>query len=287
MAADPNPNPATAIRPGREVTLRDRLPGQAVMKELLARHQIDHRRRSWLCRLLGIHPLGEESQAWYSGALGEITVGNQLARLGPDWTVLHSIPVGSGNSDIDHLVIGPAGVFTINTKNHQGKRIWVADRTLMVSGHKQTHIRNALHEAKRAGSLLSQAVGELVPVQGMIVIIKPKQLNIKENPADLVVLTDRQLLRWFKRRPTVLSFEQLALIKEIAELPQTWHTNPANHENPNTISEDFRTLHKWVRRAKRRRIACALCLLTGMIITILAVLEQWHFITLGQTLLHK
>ncbi|MBG6212216.1 hypothetical protein RCH23_000129 [Cryobacterium sp. CAN_C3] len=44
-----------------------------------------------------------------------------LSKLGPEWTVLHAVPVGSGSSDIDHVVIGPAGVFTINTKNHTGK----------------------------------------------------------------------------------------------------------------------------------------------------------------------
>jgi hypothetical protein len=34
----------------------------------------------------------------------------------PEWTVLHSVPVGTGSTDIDHIAIGPAGVFTLNTK---------------------------------------------------------------------------------------------------------------------------------------------------------------------------
>ena len=51
-----------------------------------------------------------------------------LAQLGPEWTVLHSVPVGRGKSDIDHIAIGPPGVFTINTKFSPGKDVWVAGR---------------------------------------------------------------------------------------------------------------------------------------------------------------
>ncbi|WP_371261683.1 nuclease-related domain-containing protein [Arthrobacter sp. ov118] len=31
------------------------------------------------------------------------------------------MPVGAGASDVDHVLIGPAGVFTLNTKNHAGQ----------------------------------------------------------------------------------------------------------------------------------------------------------------------
>lgn len=41
----------------------------------------------------------------------------------PHREILHSIPVGTGRGDIDHVVIGPPGVFTINTKHHPGRRL--------------------------------------------------------------------------------------------------------------------------------------------------------------------
>jgi len=40
--------------------------------------------------------------------------------------VLDSIPVGDNGSDIRHLVIGPAGVFSLNTKHHFDASFWVA-----------------------------------------------------------------------------------------------------------------------------------------------------------------
>jgi hypothetical protein len=65
-------------------------------------------RRSRAARVFGRSPLSEDSRPWYLGALGEVQVAERLAKLGPDWTVLHSVPIGERGSDIDHVVLGPA-----------------------------------------------------------------------------------------------------------------------------------------------------------------------------------
>ena len=67
----------------------------------------------WLLgRVFGADPLSPENHPWYKGALGEMAVGRVLERLDPEWKILHAVPVGTGASDIDHVLIGPAGVFT-------------------------------------------------------------------------------------------------------------------------------------------------------------------------------
>jgi hypothetical protein len=48
------------------------------------------------------------------GAEGERKVGAILEDLGPDWHVLHGVYLGRG--DIDHVLVGPGGTFTIETK---------------------------------------------------------------------------------------------------------------------------------------------------------------------------
>lgn len=53
------------------------------------------------------------------GAQGEEHVGELLNALrGDGWRVIHDASLGRGN--IDHILIGPAGVFTIETKSHPG-----------------------------------------------------------------------------------------------------------------------------------------------------------------------
>lgn len=103
--------------------------------------------RAVLGRLVNVHT---DERAWRIGADGEAHVGAQLeklARKDPRWRVLHAVPVGERGSDIDHVVIGPAGVFTINTKNHPGAKVWVGKDQLRVNGHTQPYIRNSRFEA--------------------------------------------------------------------------------------------------------------------------------------------
>ena len=130
-------------------TLADRPAGYEVIREILDR-QSRRPPRGALARFFGLSPIPADDASWYTGALGEQAVGRQLARLGPEWTVLHAIPVGAGDSDIDHLLIGPPGVFSLNTKRHKGKKIWVADRRILVAGQKVDHLRNARAEMSRS-----------------------------------------------------------------------------------------------------------------------------------------
>jgi hypothetical protein len=53
------------------------------------------------------------------GATGEEQVGALLEGLREDgWRVIHDASFGHGN--IDHIAIGPAGLFTVETKSHPG-----------------------------------------------------------------------------------------------------------------------------------------------------------------------
>lgn len=237
--------------------LGTRVPGQAVIEELLAL-QGQVRPRSAFQRIFGIGPLTPESEPWYRGALGEMAVGRILANLGPDWLVLHAVPVGAGSSDIDHVLIGPAGVFTINTKNHSGKPVWVAGKTLMVAGRKTRHLYNAAHEAARASKLLSAAVGFPVQVRGVVVIVEPKSLTIKARPEQVAVVSDNQLLRWLRSFSPALPPVELGRISATAVQPRTWHKRPAAHGDQLALQLRFEALRHLVNQARRRRAAWVL-----------------------------
>ncbi|MGH9046255.1 MAG: nuclease-related domain-containing protein, partial [Acidimicrobiales bacterium] len=53
------------------------------------------------------------------GAAGEEQVGAMLEQLTAEgWRIVHDASFGRGN--VDHILIGPGGVFTIETKSHPG-----------------------------------------------------------------------------------------------------------------------------------------------------------------------
>lgn len=244
--------------------LRGRMPGQAVIAELL-REQAQVRPRAWWARLLGISPLTPDTEPWYKGALGEIEVGRILAGLGPGYEVLHAVPVGKADSDIDHVVIGPAGVFTLNTKNHSGQKVWVAGGTFMVGGQKPPHIHSSVFEARRAAKRLSAAVGRPVDVAAMLVLIEPVTLDIKTRPNGVEILTASRLKRWLSRQPQRLQAAEVAHIAAAARAPGLWHENPHSGQDRAALTAGFEALHRSVTRARRHRIAWALGIMGGSV----------------------
>lgn len=255
-------------------TLRSRGPAYSVMQECL-RIQATAPPQSAAARLFGQNPLHPEARSWYRGALGEIEVADVLSKLGPEWTVLHAVPVGSGSSDIDHVVIGPAGIFTINTKNHTGK-IFVAGGTFSVNGRKTDHIRNSLHEAERASRLLSSAARTPVRVTPLIVLVSTEPIRKGRTKPKVTVLPSNWLSRWLKRRPRILSEKTIERYTLLAEQRGTWHTQPVVIDDMLRHVQRFHRLQQEIaiaRSRNRRWIAVATLLPIGMAIALVAVLS--------------
>lgn len=106
--------------------LARRVPGQQARAEAeTLRRQAPV--KSAVGRLLGV-PTADRS--WRVGANGERKGGaelDKLCRRDPRWRVLHSVPVGERGADIDHVAIGPGGVFTLNAKHYPDK-LWSVSR---------------------------------------------------------------------------------------------------------------------------------------------------------------
>jgi hypothetical protein len=70
-------------------------------------------------------------EQWQQGAFGEQATGKQLKKLEREgWVVLHDLPRGMGN--VDHVVVGPGGVFVLDSKRTDG-RVVVEDDTVTVT----------------------------------------------------------------------------------------------------------------------------------------------------------
>ena len=234
-------------------TLRERAPGEALILEVL-RHQQAARPRTAIDRLLGRSPLTADAMPWYVGAQGEIEVGAILAQLPAEWTALHSVPTGSHDADIDHIVIGPGGVFTINTKHHRGKEVWVAGQTLLVSGQRQPYIWKAQREADVVAEILAAAGihGEVKPV---LAIVGARSITLRGRPDSVRVIDANQLQRWLRRRRPVLSADAVREITRVLESPAMWRPAPPLEHRGRVA---FAALEREVRSARVVRMAWAL-----------------------------
>ena len=234
-----------------EPNLAARGPAYSVMQECLARQEVATP-RGRLARALGSSPLHPDARSGYSGALGEIVVANALAQLGEGWTVLHAVPVGSTNAEIDHLILGPGGIFSINTMNHSGKKIWIGGSTFLVNGYKQEHMRNSAHQAEWASRQLSSVTGRPATVTPLIVVVNPSSITTGRKRPRVTVLSSNTLKRWLVRRPRVLSDRAVAHFSMFAEERSTWHTEPVTITDTTDRLRRFGELRIAVDAARQR-----------------------------------
>ena len=70
-----------------------------------------------------------QSENWAKGAAGERLTGERLLTLSAEFVVLHDLHVPGSRANVDHLVIGPNGVFVVDSKAYTGK-LTAGDGTL-------------------------------------------------------------------------------------------------------------------------------------------------------------
>jgi hypothetical protein len=85
-------------------------------------------------------------EPWFKGVSGESQVQQALRELQPHgYAVIGDVDMGRGRGNVDHIVVGPTGVFAIETKNRGGRV--VAGRDRLVSEWHQEDARQAVREA--------------------------------------------------------------------------------------------------------------------------------------------
>ncbi len=75
--------------------------------------------------------VSQDARNWARGARGERRTARQLRRLVRlGWVVFHDLAVPGSSANADHLVIGPGGIFLLDSKNWRGRLAFTADGTL-------------------------------------------------------------------------------------------------------------------------------------------------------------
>ena len=226
------PGPGSQLLPDRDLALN--LPGQAV-RQVASELRDAAPVRTFFARAVGAKT---DERAYRIGAVGEVEVARRLARLGPEWRILHAVPVGERGSDIDHVVIGPGGVFTINAKNHPQATVWVGGETIKVNGFNQPYVRNSRFEAQRAATLLTAAAGFDVEVRGIVAIMGAHRgLIVKEQPRDgaVTVVARRQVDTHLRTVPNVLGMPSIERIYDVARHLATWHPKTVRRDEFETV----------------------------------------------------
>jgi hypothetical protein len=239
----------------RIARMQDRIPAQLLMQKLVDEHDA----REPVSRLklaFGVSPIPTADLSWYTGVRGEQIVGEALRTLPSAWRVFHSIPVGRRDSDVDHIVVGPGGLFVLNTKHHSGKTVFVNDRALWVSGRKTHYISNSESEAASVTRIVRGRLPWAPDVRPVIVVVDTKAVNQKRAPLVVEVQGGRTVARWLRKQKTELTADAVDQLIAVLDDPRTWRaTEPADSQG---IALRFAELASGHRRAALVRLAWVL-----------------------------
>ena len=247
--------------------MRQRCPAQSIIEVLLLEQRLVAPRSS-LERLIGRSPLGAGSVRCFDAARAEIAVGLALAELPREWIVFHSLPVGASGADVDHLVIGPAGVFTLHSDRQARKSVQVVGRNVQVGARKVPYVREAEYEAGSLTTLLAQRMPHSASVLGVVVLVDAKHVNVQAQPSQVKIIEAPDLCAWLQGLPPVLAPLDRLGIAGFVDNPVLWQALTALE--PAEILQRFAALEAEVGRARRTRLLWLLC---GMVLTTFTALE--------------
>jgi hypothetical protein len=220
-------------RPRADEDLALRVPGQGMRARAREiRESLDASGRGRRRRADQPYP---EEWPWTRAAEGEEFVGAVLAGLLPlGWRVLHGVPLDDEGTAIDHLLLGPGGVFCIDTKARPQSQVWVGANELRVDGQEKGYLRHIRQQARHASKVLRFDTGLSVDVMAVLVFVGGPDASLVRagEPRDVMVLQEFDLLRAFASRPRVYDQGQVATLFESARRAGAWFPQATAVELP-------------------------------------------------------
>jgi hypothetical protein len=182
--------------------------------------------------------LGSSVEAWQKASAVERRTERQLRGLEKKhgWRVLHARAVpkddeGFSDGKIDHFVIGPTGIYAIDSVSWD-KRLPVRALSHKKLYHGPKDMNDQLDQARwesdQASRLISAQLGYKVPVQASVAIYGPaiswKVLRVR----DVDVYSGGRARTYLRRRPKILNATDVERITRVAErvLPPVYGKRP-------------------------------------------------------------
>jgi len=162
--------------------------------------ELARRQREKAARLL------RAAERYEKGADGEEATAQALSALPVgEWTVFHDVRWPDRRlANVDHVVVGPAGVFVIDTKNWSGT-ITVKDDVLRQNGYRR---ESEVANAAEASLAVTRLVPDVPPSAVFAILCFTTDRPLSGYARDVAVCTTANLVEMLVTRPTVLTREQ-------------------------------------------------------------------------------
>lgn len=174
---------------------------------------------------------------WSVGKRGEIAVAEGLKSLSDDYVLLNDLTLPNGYGNVDHLVIGPNGIFLIETKNSSGyikcwRDTWYVNGREIRSLSKQAK-GNAIAIKKNLENIFAEHRTRMPFINAVLVFVNRNgRLNIKDPTVSVLRASElsRFLARFDSARPRAITSPELtrAIVHQLHFLQQQTNKSVAN-----------------------------------------------------------
>lgn len=171
--------------------------------------------------------LQRSAALWEQGAEGEVAVARALAALPEGWVVLHDLAwPGRQRANLDHVVVGPGGVFVVDAKNWTG-HIEVRDQALLQNGRQ----RESAVSSVTAAAIAVQEIVAPVPCVGVLCFVRDEPLATSS--WNVTVCSTTTLVATLASRPPVLGPDDVRRCVEAVRVATAMRTvRPAAPHQP-------------------------------------------------------
>jgi ssDNA-binding Zn-finger/Zn-ribbon topoisomerase 1 len=139
--------------------------------------------------------------AWRTGAIGEERTGELLGPLEAEgFRIIHDRLIPRSRANIDHIVVGPPGIFIVETKNYTGK---------LSRGRKEQFAAQAKREAAAVAGVVSP-----VPVTPLICVHRADLGWFKVRADGVRIVSPRELIKVLRKAPMQLTPDEAASLAD-------------------------------------------------------------------------
>lgn len=168
---------------------------------------------SFIVLVIGVSFLGNYSR-YKSGIEGENTVVKFLSALDDNYYLINDVKLPESYGNIDHIVLGPNGIFVIETKNYRGQiRCNGDDWVRHYEGtDREYDLGSPSKQAKRNAIITKQSIESantlkkfLSWVEGIVVFTNP-EVGLKLSKTTVPVLRPENLCEYIKNKKSKIGF---------------------------------------------------------------------------------
>jgi len=159
----------------------------------------------------------QDTEAHRKGAEGEEAVGARLDSLRPQgFVVFHDMGIPGSDANVDHLVIGPTGIFMVDAKVRNNK-VSLSKQGKLFSGGNMVKTKTTAGEAKAVQKVLRGVLPDRLLVQAVMCFVD-SALPRLDHPIDgvRIVSMRKGLLPFITAQPPVLGSDSVMQIAYVA-----------------------------------------------------------------------